>query len=75
MAELDPSNPEQLGEFLHHEHMVARLSRGLTGGTEWTTLGRQERATWVDLASAVWRRFAVNPNADRLVGSINEEGC
>jgi len=79
---LNPANPAELGEFLHREHSKARLARDGTGmGTPepevtqrvWAQLGPQERGVWVDVAKAVWLRFAPHDAADDT--SVNEHAA
>jgi hypothetical protein len=83
VAELDPSKPEQLGEFLHREWKEAvrahHRERPNISAAEadrakrpWSDLRPAERAVWQDVARATFRRFAAH-TAD-VPGSVNEAG-
>jgi len=87
MADLDPSNRDQLGEFMYREWCEATRSRVPDGGytnpqiraawqasfCKWSELHEVDRCIWRDVAAATYQRFAGEAASPR--GSVLEQGA
>lgn len=75
MPDFNPTNPEQLGEFLQREFCEATKVRDVgppvaVFAVSWKALSASERACWTDTARALIQRFDGAEAA--FLGSLNE---